>query len=584
MAGKACRSLGRIIVVLAAISSVTSQQSAAPAAQTAPSPAPQTAPTPQKSLADIVREQRAKTNGASANPAAPSPTSQPSTQKSLGEIARELATNKRAEVKVTESDSKKLFAEIDEILGFASQDSGLPRRTPVRHQLVGQDDVQRHAANVLADSAETQRIARSEVVLKKFGYLPRDFSLKNYLVTASTQGLGGFYDFKSKTMNLVNWVGLEEQRPIMAHELTHALQDQNYNLMTWQLRPQYVSSMRVSSEDAVESSARRAVVEGQAMIVYFDYLLKPYGRTLGDTPDARDFIRDKMASTYDTALVVRNAPLLLKEVALFPYREGLLFELELLTKGGTEMAFAGAFVRPPVNTHEILEPAAYIQREKTPAVSIADLTPVLAGNYEPYDSGSMGQLDVRILAQQLGCENDMFSIAPEWQGGAYVAVQRKVAGRTPDSPKDSPISTADLALLYVSRWKTPEAAHRFMEIYRKSLVKRVMVSDEKPWLPAGCSSEAECARHNAVRVNTEEGPIFLELLADDTVFIAHSFSEDTANSLRQVVLRRQAGGTKTASADLSLRLLEIPSVQAFQEQVGREILGSPARLQLDKAR
>src|SRR5262249_6398542 len=216
---------------------------------------------------------------------------------------------------------------------FASSDSGLPRRTPVKHQLVGEEDVTRHAAAALADAAETQRIARSEVVLKKLGYLPRDFNLKNYLVTASTRSLGGFYDFKSKTMNLVDWVGLDEQRPIMAHELTHALQDQNYNLMTWQLVPNYVSSMRVAVEDAVESSARRAVVEGQAMIVYFDYLLKPYGRTLGDTPNAMAFLKGGLTSTYDTSLVVRNAPLLFKETTLFPYREGFMFEMELMQKG-----------------------------------------------------------------------------------------------------------------------------------------------------------------------------------------------------------------------------------------------------------
>ncbi len=44
------------------------------------------------------------------------------------------------------------------------------------------------------------------------------------------QHLAGYYDLRDKTMYLLNWVPLELQRPVMAHELTHALQDQNYDL------------------------------------------------------------------------------------------------------------------------------------------------------------------------------------------------------------------------------------------------------------------------------------------------------------------------------------------------------------------
>ncbi len=552
------RSLFAPLVVISAL--------AAQQADTASSP---TNSAPQ-SLGDAARRQRAIQSGAvSTQPADAQPAGQQ--DKSVAEVAAERRAKRQAEVKITEKDKQELFSEMDTILGFASGDSGLPRRSPVRHQLVSQEDVKRFMSESLAKSAETQRVARSEIVLKKFGYLPPGFDLKSYVIKAVSQSIAGYYDPKTKTMNLLSWVGLEQQRPIMAHELTHALQDQNYDLETWMREQERPPAMRVVREEAQESGARSAVVEGQAMIVYMDYLLKPYGRTLSDTPKAIEFLKGGMAQSYDTSLVIHNAPLLMKDTAIFPYREGLLFELELLRKGGTNLAFAGAFSHPPVNTHEVLEPAAYLGGEKIPAVTLPDLSPVLANDYEVYDSGTMGELDVRILSQQLGSENDMFTVTPNWRGGAYVAVKRKSA-----SGPAATATTADVALLYVSRWKTPEAAQRFMEIYWKSLPKRIQVSPQSPTVPSSCDG-SECPLPRTARLDTSEGPVFLELLPNNTVFIAQSFPEETAKSLRQVVLTRGSENSAGIPApELTLKLMELPAFQALQEQMWRSITKSLA--------
>jgi hypothetical protein len=254
--------------------------------------------------------------------------------------------------------------------------------------------------------------------------------------------------------------------------------------------------------------------------------------------------------------------------------------MELMQKGGNSLAFAGAFARPPMSTHEVLEPKAYLEGERTPTILIPDLSGVLSKEFETYDSGTMGQLDVRILSQQLGSENDMFTVTPNWQGGAYVAVKRKpssdsAAGAT------AGVSTADIALLYVSRWKTATAAQRFMELYQKSLAKRVGVGDERPWVPAACLSAAACPSLRASRVSTNEGPVFLELLPNNTLFIAQSFGEDTANSLRQVVLARSTSHTaQSAGPELNIQLQSLAGFRALQEQVAREIRNSLADLLL----
>jgi hypothetical protein len=583
--GKAVR-----IVLFIALSTgfqLTAQQPApqSPPASTDTSPAPAATPQPtSKGLAEFAREQRAQKEGTTpqtsppATGQAPSPSVPAAPQKSLGEIANRQKTARHAEVKINEEDLKRLATEIEDILAFAAKDTELPRQTAVKYRLVSEDEVKKYMETALSSSEEMQRMARSEVVLKKFGYLPQDFSLKKYVVEASATGLGGYYEPKTKTMNLVNWVGLEEQRPIMAHELTHALQDQNYDLGKWEHRLRQAAGMQVAADESMESDALRAVVEGQAMIVYFDYLLKPYGRTLGDTPNAMEFLKGGLTSTYDTSLVVRNAPLLFRETTLFPYREGFIFEMELLQKGGNNQAFAGAFARPPSSTHEILEPKAYLEGERTPRVVIPDLGGVLSKEFETYDSGTMGQLDVRILSQQLGSENDMFTVTPNWQGGAYVAVKRKPASASAGSAPAA-ISTSDISLLYVSRWKTATAAERFMEIYQKSLAKRVGVGDEKPWVPTACASGSSCASLHATRVSTNEGPVFLEILPNNTLFIAQGFGEVTANNLRQVVLAGSAShAAQSAGPELNMQLQGLASFRAFQEQVRREIRNSLAAL------
>src|SRR5215472_14045683 len=515
------RRASRIVLFLALAANVRliAQQPGPPSPPASTDPSPTPSPTPQpapaKGLADFAREQRAQREGTTPQTSPPATGQAASTpaalQRSLGEIANGQKTARRAEVKINEDDLKRLATEIEDILAFAARDTELPRQTAVKYRLVSEDEVKKYMEAERSSSEQMQRMARSEIVLKKFGYLPQDFSLKTYLVQASATWLGGYYEPKTKTMNLVNWVGLEEQRPIMAHELTHALQDQNYDLGKWEHRLHRAAAMQVAADESIESEARRAVVEGQAMIVYFDYLLKPYGRTLGDTPHAMAFLKGGLTSTYDTSLVVRNSPLLFKETTLFPYREGFMFEMELMQKGGNSLAFAGAFARPPMSTHEVLEPKAYLEGERTPTILIPDLSGVLSKEFETYDSGTMGQLDVRILSQQLGSENDMFTVTPTWQGGAYVAVKRKSAASQPLA-----VSTMDIALLYVSRWKTAAAAQRFMELYQKSLAKRVGVSDDKPWAPAACSSGSGCPSLRATRVNTNEGPVFLELMPNNT--------------------------------------------------------------------
>src|SRR6202790_5547283 len=193
------------------------------------------------------------------------------------------------EQKISPKEAEELFHDVDQILQFASKDTGLPIKQEVKRRLTSRDDVVAYLEKTMAEDKDAQRLRRSELVLKKFGLLPRDFDLQTFLVALLREQVAGYYDMKTKTVNLLDWVDIEQQRPVMAHELTHALQDQSVGLEKW---------MKIGDTDLEEkkqptgtdiendeiSEARQAVVEGQAMVVLVDYMLEPTGQQILASP------------------------------------------------------------------------------------------------------------------------------------------------------------------------------------------------------------------------------------------------------------------------------------------------------------
>ena len=356
------------------------------------------------------------------------------------------------EVQMSEEDAKELFKSVDKIVTFASEDSGFPKHSTVKRRLVSSADVEQYTRDQQAKQEYSERFARSEMSMKKFGLLPRDFNLKEFVVKSSGKEVAAYYDDETKTISLLNWIPKDRQAPILAHELTHALQDQNYDLKAWLKEGESAGDKKGNDPEINDDSAgaRRAVVEGQAQVVFVDYLLAPMGRTLQNTPGLIYQMEEPAVKAVADSQLLHDAPMILREIGTFPYREGLIFEGELLQKGGKKMAFSGVFARPPRNTHEVLQPNAYIDNEKLSLIKVPDVQEIVGDKYSVYDSGGIGELDVRALLKTYGNRKEADILASGWQGGGYVAYRR-----TAKAPSDA-VTTADLALLYVSRWKSPQ--------------------------------------------------------------------------------------------------------------------------------
>ena len=76
--------------------------------------------------------------------------------------------------------AQELFSQVDQILKFASKDSDLPIKREVKRRLTNRDEVVAYLEKSMREDKSAQRVQRSELVLKKFGLLPRDFTLSSF--------------------------------------------------------------------------------------------------------------------------------------------------------------------------------------------------------------------------------------------------------------------------------------------------------------------------------------------------------------------------------------------------------------------
>ena len=272
-------------------------------------------------------------------------------------------------------------------------------------------------------------------------------------------------------------------------------------------------------------TARQAVLEGQAMLAYGDYLLKDNGQTMKDRPDVAERIEAGAGDTKDP--VMARAPLLLQQGLVFPYVEGLGFEETILVKNGVERAFAGTLDRPPSSSFEIMHPEAYLAHAAVPVMRIPDIHPLLDGaGYAPYDIGVMGELDVRVTTELFGGRPLAEALASEWNGGIYYAAQKKAATA---AEKDM---TASLGLLYSSQWKNEDSARSFFTVYEGELGRKYSGLKRRK------ADEKDETEHV---YSTTEGDVLLTLVGD-RVFIGEGFNLELSRKLRDAIDAAQGTG------------------------------------------
>jgi hypothetical protein len=311
-----------------------------------------------------------------------------------------------------------LRAAVDEISAVVQAERGLTFTEPVDVELAGEGEFQRRLLDDFDEGVDDLR--NTEVLLKGFGLVEADVDLVEAMRTLLGAGVVGFYDPETDELVVRGTALTPYVRTTIAHELTHALDDQRFDLD----RPEYDDA-----DDEIDFGFS-AVVEGNARRVE-----DAYRAGLSDE-EQLDAAAEELS--LGGGLDLGDVPLVLVDLISAPYGLGHDFVVQLIDDGGQE-ALDAAFDAPPRTSEQVIDPASYEAGEG--AIEVP--APVVTG--QVVDQGVAGQFLIQVvLADGLDAERAR-AAATGWGGDSVVAWrdgQRPCA--TLAAVGDDPGETAEL--------------------------------------------------------------------------------------------------------------------------------------------
>src|SRR6266446_3590769 len=304
------------------------------------------------------------------------------------------------------------IAAADEVLGQMSQITGLKLMTPLKKSLRSREEIRAYVIKQMNEEKNAAERYADQRSAEAFGLLPKGFDLDSFMVNVLTEQVEGLYNPKTREFYIADWSPLADQRMVMAHELTHALEDQHFQIEAW------VKAAR-PNEDA--ELARDAVLEGSAMAAMVDYLMLGTGRSLKDLPE---FDPSMLIGDLGSTPTLQKAPPFLKDALIFPYLGGLTFSAAVMKNTGWP-GLPALFEKPPVSTQQILHPALYRSGKTPPNITLPQLEKLLGANWSKLDENALGEFGWKEVLKQFLGEDRAKPLAAAWDGDRYVLYEQK---------------------------------------------------------------------------------------------------------------------------------------------------------------
>ena len=343
------------------------------------------------------------------------------------------------------SNNPEFLATVDEVLKDMSEITGWQLKTPLKKSIRSREEIHAYVIEQMNDEKDAKERYASARSAEVFGLIPKGFDLDTFLVDLLTEQIAGLYDPKAHEFYIADWIAPDEQRMVMSHELTHALQDQYFHIEAWAhaARP---------NDDA--EMARESVLEGSAMTGMLEYTLRDKGLKLHDLPDMDPSIF--VGDLSDTPML-KKAPPFIKDSLMFPYFSGLRFSMYVLRTGGWS-SFSSVFANPPANTQQIMHPELY-RANKVPApLKVGLPNGVPGGGWNLMEENSMGEFGWKEVLKQFLDDERAKKLAGGWDGDDYATFEQK--------------ETKHLMLFTRTRFNSEEMASSFFRAYSEVLKKK----------------------------------------------------------------------------------------------------------------
>ncbi len=331
------------------------------------------------------------------------------------------------------------FAQLAALRGLPSVDS--PPPVVVRSR----SETRRFLDQELNRKYPPAQIQAEQKSMIAWGLAPPDFDLRAFFLDLMEEQAAAYYDTVGKVMVLADWLTPEQQQAALLHELVHALQDREIPL------DRFITPSRGQGDQLL---AREALIEGEAVALSLELMLKPQGLDLLKIPDLSAV--QQLIAAQSVGPVFDRAPPFLKDLLLFPYTHGLAFAHQFRQRRPWS-AMSALYRDPPRSTTQILHPAKLFDQRQDPlAMALPDLRTTLAPGWRRVDEDEMGEWALgEVFAGHMG-EAAARRLAEGWRGDRYQVWEASPA----------------LLLVYRVAWETEAIAEAFAQGYAGLLEKK----------------------------------------------------------------------------------------------------------------
>lgn len=379
--------------------------------------------------------------------------------------------------------SQEFLKTADEVLADMSKILSLPVVSPLKKSLRTKAEIRAYVLRRMEEDKQPLKRYADQKMLEKFGLVPKGFEVEPFLVDLLTEQIAGLYDPKGQEFFIADWIDPEDQRIVMAHELTHALQDQHFKVDPW------VDAAKPNDDAEL---ARASVLEGSALAAMLDYMLAGRSKSVRDMPDIEALAGPLLGDTENSPELAK-APPFIRDALLFPYLSGASFTQSVLRANTGWADFHKVFAKPPVSTQQILHPDLYLRGVAPQLVRLPDFAPLLPAEWKKLDENILGEFGLREVLKQFLGEARARGLAPAWAGDRYAIWEHQ--------------KTKALLSVLRLRLAGPAEAARFFGNYSEALELKY---DKRRDL---------FRRPNFFSFNTGEGGVFLRCFNEECLAV-----------------------------------------------------------------
>jgi len=421
----------------------------------------------------------------------------------VGTVARQQAVPVKPPASSNAATNADFAAAADEVLGQMSDITGLKLISPLKKSLRTREQIRAYVIKEMDEDKDADERYAGERSAEAFGLLPKGFDLDTLMIDLLTEQIAGLYDPKAHEFYVADWIPIDDQKMVMAHELTHALEDQHFHIENW-------SKAARPNDDA--ELAREAVLEGSAMAAMVDYLMAGTGRSLQDLPDINPAM---LLGDMENTPTLAKAPPFLKDALIFPYLDGLTFSAAVL-KGAGWSTLPGVFTRPPVSTQQILHPELYRAAKPAPVVTLPAMDKTIGPGWKKLEDNIMGEFGWREVLKQFLGEAKATPVSTGWDGDRYQVYEQKPVGEPKGSDQKGgrqndaaqragTAKRGKLLLIARLRLSDEEKGRQFFETYTLALDKKHTKRSD------------EVKQRDFYSFTAADGGVFLRCVARDCV-------------------------------------------------------------------